>query len=84
MKGVICMNPTKQADLKELAIRWPSAFVSRQEVRNFSGGIINEKTLANLDSLGMGPAGRIRIGRKITYSVSSLIEWLESRATRLN
>jgi len=78
------MNTTKHTDLKDLANHWPSAFVSRQEVRNFSGGIINEKTLANLDSLGMGPAGRIRIGRKIAYSVSSLIMWLESRVTHLN
>ena len=78
------MNPTKQGDLKGLAERWPSAFVARQEARKFSGGIISEKSLANLDSQGLGPAGRLRIGRKIAYSVSSLIEWLESRATRLN
>jgi hypothetical protein len=78
------MNITKQVDLKALADRWPSAYVSRQEVRKFSGGIISEKSLANLDSLGLGPAGRLRIGRKIAYSVPSLIEWLESRTTRVN
>lgn len=77
------MNPIKQVDLKDLADRWPSAIVSRQEVGKFTGGIISEKSLANLDSLGLGPANRIRIGRKIAYSVSSLIEWLESRATRV-
>jgi hypothetical protein len=77
------MNTTKQVDLKDLADRWPSAYVSRQEVRKFTGGIISEKSLANLDSQGLGPAGRLRSGRKIAYSVSSLIEWLESRTTRV-
>ena len=72
------MNQMKQADLKALAERWPSAIVSRQEVRKFSGGIISEKSLANLDSQGLGPAGRLRIEREIAYPVHSLIIWLEA------
>jgi hypothetical protein len=70
----------QQADLSSLAVKWDSPFVARQEVEKFSGGIINVKYLANLDCQGLGPKGRIRIGRKIAYPVSSVIEWLESRA----
>jgi hypothetical protein len=70
--------------LKTLADKWPSSIVARQEAKKFSGGIISEKSLANMDSKGEGPKGRFRIGRKIAYPVSSLIEWLESRSTRLN
>lgn len=66
--------------LKSLADKWPSAFVARTEIRQFSGGLVNEKYLANLDSQGAGPPGRIRCGRKVGYPVNELVEWLERRA----
>ena len=65
-----------------LADSWPSAFVSRGEISRFSGGIINPRTLANQDSQGVGPKGRINIGRKVCYPVSSVIAWLEERAVQ--
>jgi hypothetical protein len=74
----------EKLNFKELADRWPSAWVSRQEIGTFTGGVISEKYAANLDSRGLGIKGRIRVGRKVCYPVSNLIEWLESRATRLN
>ncbi len=73
------MAKTTQPDLSILAEKWPSPFVAREEINKFSGGILNQKYLANLDSQGKGPEGRIRIGRKIAYPVVSLIAWLESR-----
>lgn len=79
------MNPTKETpDFSKLFEKWPSPLVARSELSRFSGGLLNSKTLANLDSNGTGPGGRVRIGRKVAYKVSSLIEWMESRATRLN
>jgi hypothetical protein len=68
-------------DLASLAEKWPSSMVSRTEIERFTGGIVSEKYIANLDSAGKGPEGRIRIGRKIAYSVDSVIRWLESRST---
>lgn len=75
-------NPAKlnQPDFSSLAENWPSPFISREEVQKFTGGIVNRRTLANLDSLGMGPEGRIRVGRKVAYPVAQFIEWLERRA----
>jgi hypothetical protein len=70
--------------LKELSEKWPSAVVARSEVRKFSGGLLSEKTLANLDSRGEGPTGRIRVERKVCYPVAALITWLEGRAQKLN
>lgn len=64
----------------ELASKWPSAFVARTEAEKFSGGMIKEKYLANLDSAGKGPSGRVRCGRKIIYPVKNFIEWLEERS----
>lgn len=60
--------------------RWPSSFVARTEISHFTGGIISDRYLANLDSQGTGPAGRIRIGRKIAYPVNELVRWLEARS----
>jgi len=60
--------------------KWPSAWVARTEIERFTGGIISEKYLANLDSQGRGPAGRVRVGRKIAYPVVEVVKWLESRS----
>ncbi len=74
----------KQPTLSELAERWPSAYVARKEVDRFSGGILNARSMANYDCLGIGPKKRIRIGRKIAYPVDALVAWLEDRAVSLD
>jgi hypothetical protein len=66
--------------LASMADKWPSAFVARTEAANFTGGLIGEKYLANLDSAGKGPAGRIRCGRKVVYPVNEFVKWLEQRS----
>ena len=63
-----------------MAERWPSPIVSRTEIKQFTGGCITEKYLANLDSLGKGPTGRFRLGRKVCYPVADFVAWLESRS----
>lgn len=74
----------QKPDLKGLAERWPSAWVARTEVDRFTGGVMSEKYLANLDSRGLGPKGRIRVGRKIAYPINALIEWLAGRSEGVN
>ena len=66
-----------------MAEKWPSPLVSRDQVEKFTGGIVTQKYLANLDSQGRGPKGRIRIGRKVAYPVVEFISWLESRAVEV-
>ena len=68
------------SSFNSMADKWPSTFVARESVSDFSGGILNSRTMANLDSKGIGPEGRLRIGRKIAYPVGSLVVWLEKRA----
>jgi hypothetical protein len=70
----------ERPNFKKLAERWPSAWVARQEVDRFTGGVVSEKYLANLDSRGLGVKDRVRVGRKIAYPVDSLVSWLESRS----
>ena len=73
------MNEAKP-DFQSMADKWPSAMVARTEIEAFTGGIISEKYLANLDCMGRGPVGRVRCGRKIAYPVRQLVTWLENRS----
>jgi hypothetical protein len=71
----------KSVDLSHLGDRWPSSMVARSESREFSGGMVAPGTMANMDSQGKGPDERVRIGRKVGYTVKSFIRWLEERAS---
>ena len=65
---------------QKMAARWPSTIVAREKIGEFTGGTISPAYMANLDAKGLGPARRIRIGRKAAYSVEDLVAWLEDRA----
>jgi len=65
---------------QDMVAKWPSTWIARTEIERFSGGMISEKYLANLDSAGKGPTGRVRCGRKVVYPVAALVAWLESRS----
>lgn len=67
---------------EQMAEKWPSAIVSREQIGTFTGGIMSPGRLANLDCSGLGPE-RIRIGRKVGYPVVSLVKWLSDRATTI-
>lgn len=70
-----------QEMIQELINKWPSPMVARTEIEVFSGGAMKEKYLANLDSAGLGPAGRFRVGRKVVYPTKNAAEWLALRST---
>ncbi|WP_419784299.1 hypothetical protein [Maridesulfovibrio sp.] len=61
--------------LEIMAKSTKSSIVSRVEASEMTGKMISPATLRNLDSLGKGPKVRVRMGRKVGYSVSSFIEW---------
>jgi hypothetical protein len=77
---VFFMSKIQSPTFSTMAEKWPSPYVARHEVDRFTGGIVNPKYLANLDSQGKGPEGRIRVGRKVAYPVHSFISWLEARS----
>lgn len=64
----------------DMAARWPSSAVARAEVKQFTGGGISPKSIANADSQGTGPEGRFFIGRRVCYPVNSLVEWLRQHS----
>ena len=67
-------------NFQNLADKWPSAWVERNQLGKFSGGLIHPRTMRNCDSQGIGIPDRVRVGRKIAYPVKSVIDWLERRA----
>jgi hypothetical protein len=74
------MSKTDAEDfnLDTLADNWPSPIVARSEIKNFSGGLLHPRTLANLDSLNKGP-GKILIGNRACYSTRQLVAWMKER-----
>jgi hypothetical protein len=78
------MGENAKPNLKFLGDKWPSSVVARDQIRFFTGGCVSPRRMANLDSAGEGPKGRIRIGRKIAYPVTELVSWLESRSESVN
>ena len=63
---------------KELESALPPIF-ARHDVPKYCGTLITPGGLANLDSRGQGPRGKIRIGKYAGYEKNAFIEWLRSR-----
>jgi hypothetical protein len=74
----------KRDVFQDMADKWPSAILSRQEASKFTGGAVSSKFCANADSLGQGPDGRFNIGRKVCYPVPGFCEWLRARSDLRN
>ena len=64
--------------LENLSHKFPE-IVTRKKIYELTGGLISEKTLANLDSEGCGIKTRMRIGGKVCYSRDSVISFLKQR-----
>lgn len=72
------MRRNHQEIFDQMKEKWPSGIVSRSEIGKFTGGILSPGTMANVDSMGLGPE-RMTIGRKVAYPVDSLVQWLIGR-----
>ena len=64
----------------DMADNWPSEIIARTEIKVFTGGLITPGYIANLDSRGEGPLGRIRSGRKTGYQKKQFVQWLRERS----
>lgn len=56
-------------------------FMTRESIEMFTGGAIKARSIANLDSLGLGPPNKMRLGRKVVYQRDAVMEWLQDRLT---
>jgi len=53
--------------------------LTRKKIHELTGGLVAEKTLANLDSEGDGIQPRMRVGGKVAYPKEAVIIWLKNR-----
>jgi hypothetical protein len=78
MKKSSSLSETKP-DLSELEKELPPIlFRNNPRFKELIG--LSPRTLANMDSLGIGIAERILIGNVVGYPRRSLISWLEARS----
>ena len=70
---------SKQEIIKNIIDLAGAPIISRKEASKLSGGLVSEKTLANLDCLNEGPKERVRIGSRIGYPVTAFAEWYANR-----
>lgn len=54
---------------------------TRKQACEALGGLLSVKTLANLDSMKMGPKGRIQVGRRVAYTREGFVDWVLSRVS---
>jgi len=66
-------------ELDKLKEKWPSPFVKRKDIGDFTCGLINKATIASLDSRGTGIEDRFCIGREVAYPIESVLTWLKKR-----
>jgi hypothetical protein len=52
--------------------------ISRENLAKFLG--LSRRTLANKDSAGEGPQNPIRVGQRVLYEKSAVVDWLTNRA----
>ncbi len=65
--------------IKGIEARWRSNVVARSQIAEITGGGLSPKSLANLDSQGLGPEGRFRMGRQTVYPLPAFLTWLEGQ-----
>lgn len=73
------MNLAKEIpDFSQIIKNNPSGYILRKDLTEKTGGLIHSRTMANLDSLGLGIPGRLLIGkRKVAYPIQAVIEYLQ-------
>ena len=67
-------------DFSQLIKNNPSGFILRKDLTEKTGGLLHGRTMANLDSLGIGIPGKIMIGnRKAAYPVAEIVRYLQEK-----
>jgi hypothetical protein len=54
----------------------PPVFTRDVAVKSL-GGLIQAKTLSNIDNRGEGPMSKVRVGKKVLYEREDFIDWLK-------
>ncbi|MDR2794471.1 MAG: hypothetical protein LBB12_01695 [Holosporaceae bacterium] len=66
--------------LDKLKEKWPSPFVSRDRIGEFTDGILKQSSMNTMDARGDGISPRYRIGNRVFYETEKVVDWLKARA----
>ncbi len=66
-----------QKAITDIESRWKSGIVARSQVAEITGGALSPKSLANMDSQGIGPSEKFMVGRQVCYPLLAFLKWLE-------
>lgn len=69
-------------DFDKLADDWPSPFVARSEIENFTKGLYKPRSMNTFDGAGKGIRRRIVFRNKVAYLKEDVIEWLKSKVRK--
>jgi hypothetical protein len=69
----------KDHNLEKLKEKWPSPFVSRDRIEEFTGGLFKQSSMNTLDSMKQGITPRYAKGHKVFYEVDDVILWLTKK-----
>jgi hypothetical protein len=72
-------NGGKANALDKLREKWPSPFVSRDRIEEFTEGMFKQTSMSTLDARGDGINKRYRIGNRVFYEVDEVINWLKTK-----
>ena len=79
-----CSGDSSIPDFSWIVKNNPSGWIIRPNINEKTGGLLDRRTMANLDSLGKGIPGRITSGRKVAYPVQAVVEFLIKRYKIVN
>jgi hypothetical protein len=65
--------------LDKLKEKWPSPFVSRDRIGEFTDGMLKQSSMNTMDARGDGICPRYRIGNRVFYETEKVVEWLKVR-----
>lgn len=69
----------------KLNFNFPRPCVKRNDLGKLTGGLLNPKTIRNLDSQGVGIKGKFLIGpRIVAYPTDSVIDFIAERFSKNN
>jgi hypothetical protein len=73
------MNEDKFNNLEKLKGKWPSPFVSRDRIEEFTEGFFKQSSMNTMDARGDGINTRYRIRNRVFYEVDEVIKWLKTK-----
>ena len=74
---------TKNDFFEQLRAKCTGPLIDRNQAYDLSGHTLSIGHQANLDSLGIGCPGRVRVGRRVAYLADNWCRWFSERVDGL-